>query len=291
MDPGAAEVSGVIRRAAVLGHPVSHSLSPVLHLAAYGALGLDWSYTAVDVDAPDLAGFLAACGDEWAGLSLTMPLKFEAAKLADFVEPQAKLVGTVNTLVPSGKGEYRQWVGANTDIHGIVAAFGEAGLVTLEEAVIVGGGATAISAVAAIASMGANSPYVLVRDKARAGVLLRAATRMGVRPRFLDISSSHAIAALSRADAVLATIPNAAAGALGARLQESGTRVHGVLLDANYVPLDTPLSVAWRESGGTFVSGVRMLVHQAGEQVRLMTGHEAPLEAMERALARELTTS
>jgi len=295
-----------MRRAAVLGHPVSHSLSPALHRAAYAALGLDWSYEAIDVDEPDLAAFLDSCGDEWAGLSLTMPLKIEAARLADFVEPQAKLVGTVNTLIPAGKGEYRHWVGANTDIHGIVAAFAEAGLASAGltsagltsagfagtvEAVVVGGGATATSAVAALASMGATSPSVLLRDKARAGALLRAATRMGVRLRFLDIASDEALVALSRADAAMSTVPAAAGELLAARLEASGTRVHGTLLDAVYMPISTPLSGAWVAAGGVSVSGVRMLLHQAGEQVRLMTGYVAPVEVMESALARVSTTS
>lgn len=289
-------------RAAVLGHPVSHSLSPVLHRAAYEALGLEWSYEAIDVDEPELAGFLTSRGDEWAGFSLTMPLKIEAARLADFVEPQAKLVGTVNTLIPAGKGEYRHWVGANTDIHGIVAAFAEAGLAygvdgsavgenDTVEAVVVGGGATATSAIAALASLGATSPYVLVRDKARAGALLRSATRMGVRLRFLDIASDEALVALSRADAVMSTVPAEAGEMLAARLAYSGTRVHGTLLDAVYVPVRTALGREWEVAGGVSVSGVRMLLHQAGEQVRLMTGHVAPLEAMDRALARVLTTS
>ncbi len=285
-----------MRRAAVLGHPVSHSLSPVLHRAAYEALELEWSYEAIDVDEPELAVFLTSCGDEWAGLSLTMPLKIEAARLADFVEPQAKLVGTVNTLIPAGKGEYRHWVGANTDIHGIVAAFAEAGLksagpANVVEAVVVGGGATATSAIAALASMGATSPYVLLRDKARAGALLRSATRMGVRLRFLDIASDEALVALSRADAVMSTVPADAGELLAARLEASGTRVHGTLLDAVYVPVSTPLSGAWVAAGGVSVSGVRMLLHQAGEQVRLMTGCVAPFEAMDSALARVLTTS
>jgi shikimate dehydrogenase len=280
-----------MHRAAVLGHPVAHSLSPVLHRAAYTALNLDWSYEAVDVDEPHLAAFLSSLGDEWAGLSLTMPLKAEAARLADFVEPQARLLGTVNTLVPAGKGEYRHWVGANTDIYGMAAAFAEAGAVRVDEAVIVGGGATATSAVAALASMGAPAPYVLLRDKARAGALMRAASRMGVRPRFLDIASEEGLVALSQAGAVMSTVPAEAGAGLAARLRDSGTRVHGVLLDAVYVPVNTPLSVAWGELGGVAVSGVRMLLHQAGEQVRLMTGHIAPLEAMESALARVLTTS
>lgn len=278
-------------RAAVLGHPVAHSLSPVLHRAAYTALNLDWSYEAVDVDEPDLAAFLSSLGDEWAGLSLTMPLKAEAARLADFVEPQARLLGTVNTLVPAGKGEYRHWVGANTDIYGMVAAFAEAGAVRVDEAVIVGGGATATSAVAALATMGALAPHVLLRDKARAGALMRAASRMGVRPRFLDIASEEGLVALSQAGAVMSTVPAEAGAALAARLRDSGTRVHGVLLDAVYVPVNTPLSVAWGELGGVSVSGVRMLLHQAGEQVRLMTGKIAPIEAMDRALTMVLTNS
>jgi shikimate dehydrogenase len=280
-----------MHRAAVLGHPVAHSLSPVLHRAAYAALGLDWSYEAIDVDEPELATFLSSRGDEWAGLSLTMPLKAEAARLADFVEPQARLLGAINTLVPAGKGEYRHWVGANTDIYGMSAAFAEAGSVRVDEAVIVGGGATATSAVAALAAMGASVPHVLLRDKARAGALMRAASRMGVRLRFIDIASQEALAALSQADAVLSTVPAEAGAALAARLRDSGTHVHGVLLDAVYVPVNTPLSAAWGDLGGVSVSGVRMLLHQAGEQVRLMTGQVAPVEAMDWALTMVLTTS
>lgn len=291
MDCGPTEDNGLMHRAAVLGHPVAHSLSPVLHRAAYVALDLDWSYEAVDVDEPELAAFVSSLGDEWAGLSLTMPLKPEAARLADFVEPQARLLGTVNTLVPAGKGEYRHWVGANTDIYGMTAAFAEAGAVRVDEAVIVGGGATAISAMATLATMGAPAPHVLVRDKARAGALMRAASRMGVRPRFLAIASREALAALSQADAVMSTVPAEAGAALAARLRDSSFRVHGVLLDAVYVPVNTPLSLSWGELGGVSVSGVRMLLHQAGEQVRLMTGQVAPLEAMDRALAVVLTNS
>jgi len=291
VDRGPTEDNRLMHRAAVLGHPVAHSLSPVLHRAAYAALDLDWSYEAVDVDEPELAGFLSSLGDDWAGLSLTMPLKAEAARLADFVEPQARLLGAINTLVPTGKGEYRHWVGANTDIYGMVAAFAEAGAVRAEQAVIVGGGATATSALAALASMGAPAPHVLVRDKARAGALMRAASGMGVRPRFIDIASHEGLAALSQADAVMSTVPAEAGAALAARLEASGTRVYGVLLDAVYVPVDTPLSLSWGDLGGVSVSGVRMLLHQAGEQVRLMTGQIAPVEAMDRALTTVLTNS
>lgn len=284
-------MTGVPRRAAVLGHPISHSLSPVLHRAAYAALGLDWTYEAIDVDEGDLASFLATAGDEWAGLSLTMPLKLEAARLAHFIEPQAKLVGPVNTLISSGLGEYRQWVGANTDIYGVSQALREAGVAAPASAVIVGGGATATSALAALGSMGVQNPVVLVRDRARAGGLIRVATRMGLRPTLLGIDTDHAVVALAGADAVVSTIPADAGGLLGARLAAKEVVVTGCLLDVVYSPPVTPLAAAWAGCGGFAVSGTRMLLHQAGEQVRLITGRQPPIGAMDAALAKALNAA
>jgi shikimate dehydrogenase len=262
-----------------------------LHAAAYEALGIGWSYDAVDVEESGLKEFLAGLDDSWAGLSLTMPLKVEAARLADFVEPQAKLVGTVNTLVSSGLGEYRQWVGANTDIHGIVAAFSEVGVTSCSRAVVIGGGATATSALAALASLGAPNANVVVRSKARAGRLMHAASKMGLQPRFIDLASDDALAALSSADAVVSTIPSAAGDLLADRLTRPDLRVGGHLLDVVYSPLNTRLLVAWGNAGGQRIPGTRMLLHQAAEQVRLMTGLPAPVAAMEAALSRVSTTS
>ncbi len=273
----------------MLGHPVSHSLSPVLHLAAYEALGIDWPYEAIDVDESDLEEFLAGLDDTWAGLSLTMPLKIEAARLADFVEPQAKLLGTVNTLVASGLGEYRQWVGANTDIHGMVAAFTEARVTSCSRAVVIGGGATATSALAAFASLGAPNADVIVRSKARAGRLMHAASKMGLRPRFIDMGSDEALAALSQAEVVVSTIPGVAGDVLADRLSTADLRVVGHLLDVVYSPLHTRLLSAWGQAGGQGISGTRMLLHQAAEQVRLMTGLPAPTTVMDEAMGRALT--
>jgi shikimate dehydrogenase len=260
-----------------------------LHSAAYAALGLDWSYEAIDVDEPDLEGFLASLDDSWAGLSLTMPLKIEAARLADFVEPQAKLVGTVNTLVASGLGEYRQWVGANTDIQGIVAAFAEARVTSCSRAVVIGGGATATSALAALASLGAPNAGVIVRNKARAGRLMHAAAKMGLRPRFIDLESDEALVALSRTEVAVSTIPAVAGEVLADRLSRADVRVAGRLLDVVYSPVHTGLLSAWGQAGGHGISGARMLLHQAAEQVRLMTGLPAPTAVMDVALDRVLT--
>ncbi|MGH3613741.1 MAG: shikimate dehydrogenase, partial [Pseudonocardia sp.] len=113
------------RRAAVLGSPIAHSLSPVLHHAAYAALGLDgWNYGAHECDESGLGGFVAGLGPEWAGLSLTMPLKRVALEVADQVSALAAATGAANTLVAGPGG----WVADNTDVAGIVGALRDAGV-------------------------------------------------------------------------------------------------------------------------------------------------------------------
>ena len=271
------------RRAAVLGHPIAHSLSPVLHRAAYQSLGLPWHYDAVDVDSGGLGAFLEGLGPEWAGVSLTMPLKVEAVALMDFIEPMAKIVGAVNTVLIQPFGTTRHLVGANTDVHGIVVALREAGVSQARTGVILGGGATATSAMAALGQLGVTTPIVAVRDRSRAGALMRAATKMGVTVRFADIGEAAGLAANS--EVVISTIPADA----GAALAPEVTTASGTLLDVIYSPLITPLGAAWEAAGGTRVGGERMLLHQAGEQLRLMTGRDAPIEVMDAALRAELS--
>ncbi|WP_426592057.1 shikimate dehydrogenase [Cellulomonas sp. McL0617] len=269
------------RRAAVLGHPVAHSLSPALHRAAYAALGLDaWSYDAVDVTEDGLPGFVAGLDETWAGLSLTMPLKQTVIPLLDHVEPLAQVVGAVNTVLLQGAGGSRVLVGANTDVHGLVAALGE-GLHgrPVVTAAVLGAGATASSTLAALAQLGCASPVVYVRALSRAGALMRAAHRMGVTPVFRSLDA--AAAEVGRADVVVSTLPPRAADPLAAELAGP---VSGVLLDVAYDPRPTALSVAWVAAGGVSVAGERMLLHQAAEQVRLMTGHAGPLAPMSAAL-------
>ena len=200
-----------VHRAAVLGHPVAHSLSPVLHSAAYRALGLDgWEYSAVDVTEEELASFVEGLDESWAGLSLTMPLKQVVLPLLDHVEPLAGVVGAVNTVLFQPTGSVRTLVGANTDVHGLVAALREGlGDRPVGSAVVLGAGATAASTLAALAELGCTTPTVLVRSLGRTGGLQRAAHRMGVAPRFavLDPASAR----LSDIDVVVSTLPSRAA--------------------------------------------------------------------------------
>lgn len=277
-------------RAGVLGHPIEHSLSPVLHRAAYAALGLDWEYDRHDVTEGELGGFLAGCGPEWVGLSLTMPLKQTVLGLCDHVEPLAEVVGAVNTVLLQRSGRVRTVVGANTDVHGIVAALREAGYAAPDgrsaRAVVLGAGATAASTLAALGELGVTDPIVLVRSLARTGSLRRAAHRMGVEPTFGRLEDAQR--ALVGADVVVSTVPGAGADAVAEALVAGGEDVGGVLLDVVYDPRPTALQAAWRRLGGVDAPGERMLLHQAAEQVRLMTGHVPPLTAMSVALEAEL---
>ena len=261
-------------RAAVLGSPIAHSLSPVLHRAGYAAAGLaGWQYDAHEVDAAGLAGFVGGLGEEWRGLSLTMPLKEVAAEVATTVDEVARRAGAVNTLVRRDDGG---WDATNTDVVGVVRALAPHLPEGATRALVLGAGATARSAVLALAELGVTTLTVRARDTARAADLLAWALDLG------DGIRNGSVAALgpwvtTRDDVVVSTLPGSAGEAAAA-----GVPAHhaGVLLDVVYAGWPTPLAVAASAAGMTVVSGLDMLVHQAAEQFRLFTGHEAPVEVM-----------
>jgi shikimate dehydrogenase len=267
--------NGTGRRAAVLGSPVARSLSPALHGAAYAALGLTgWRYEAIECDEAGLPGFVDRLGPEWAGLSLTMPLKRVALRVADEVAPLAAAVGAANTLILDGTGGRRV---DNTDVLGIAAALREAGVDRVDRAVVLGAGGTAQAALAALAQLGERQPTVLVRDASRTVDLRAAADRLGVRPTIRgDLFGTP----LPEADVILSTLPGGAADRLRPARAAAGT----VVLDVVYAPWPTAFAAAAAAAGCRTVSGLAVLLHQAVAQVRLMTGRPAPVEAMRAGL-------
>ncbi|MDT0351888.1 shikimate dehydrogenase [Pseudonocardia charpentierae] len=276
-SPPAPPASTVVtRRAAVLGMPIEHSLSPVLHTAAYAALGLaGWHYGKHAVDEDGLPGFVAGLGPEWVGLSLTMPLKRVALDVATEVTPDTAAVGAANTLVRRGTG----WLAANTDVAGIEQALRAVGVTSVARAVIVGAGGTAQAALAALHRLGESAPTVLVRDPARAGVLRDTAERLGVAPR---IVGGFPDTPLPAADVVISTVPAGAADALTDGAWDPAT----VLLDVIYAPWPTAPAVAATAAGCRVAGGLEVLLHQAVVQVELMTGLPGPTEAMAAALTK-----
>ncbi|HEV7625725.1 MAG TPA: shikimate dehydrogenase, partial [Streptomyces sp.] len=176
--------STAVRRAAVLGSPVAHSLSPVLHRAAYDELGLkDWTYERYEVDESGIASFLSGTDAQWAGLSLTMPLKRAVIPLLDEVTDTAASVGAVNTVLFTGRGRR---VGGNTDIPGMIAALRERGIERVESAAVLGAGATASSALAALALMGTGEVTAYVRSEERAREMQGWGERLGVPVRVAE---------------------------------------------------------------------------------------------------------
>jgi shikimate dehydrogenase len=267
-------------RAAVLGSPIGHSLSPVLHTAAYAALGLDdWTYSAIECDEAELPALIASCDSRWAGLSLTMPLKRAVLPLLDQTEPLAVDVGGANTLVFSAGQRY----GYNTDVPGMVAALGEAGVTAAPGATILGAGATASAALAALRTIGVPDIVVQVRDQARASDLLAAADRLGLAVELRPFGSP-----VHDGDLLISTVPPGAADFLAERPSDPRTRPSAVL-DVVYCPWPTPLAAAATQAGLTVISGFDLLLHQAARQVELITGHRpAPLDAMRAAGQAEL---
>ncbi|MFP5311959.1 MAG: shikimate dehydrogenase family protein, partial [Actinomycetes bacterium] len=156
-------------RAAVLGHPISHSKSPSLHLAAYRQLQAGISYTAIDVTEELLPSFMRQIRNQagWRGLSVTMPLKTAMLTEVDEVRGVAQTLGVVNTVTFEETTTGVKTVGSNTDVTGIVNALRHAGAPAAPSAVILGGGGTAASAVAALKELGTAQVQVFVRDTSR----------------------------------------------------------------------------------------------------------------------------
>ena len=258
---------------AVLGLPIEHSKSPLIHSAAYAELGFDWSYSAIPCDVADLEGFLASGGPERTGYSLTMPLKEEAHRLAAVLDPVARESGVANTLLRlSGNVG---WAGFNTDVAGLAAALSDAGL-DASHTIVIGSGATAVSAILAARKNGAERVSLLARNPEVATALIErfaGRTEPGSDVSLqMDTLTPTALRAdpaagglTSSGTLVISTLPGPASRNL--EVPDALTQIP--LFDVAYDPWPSPLAVRWREAGGRAVSGLGMLVAQALIQIRI----------------------
>jgi shikimate dehydrogenase len=263
----------VTERAAVLGRPISHSLSPVLHRAAYAALGLtDWTYEALDLGADELPVLLDGLSEEWRGFSVTMPCKQAAAAYATESDPLPRLLGAANTLVRVPGG----WRAENTDVTGVGMALQLAGVEQVGHAAILGAGGTASAAAVALASLGAHTVDVVVRDPARAAGVVEVLDALEVTARVAGFADTPEVAA----PVVVSTVPTDGQTTVAGLHWQAGQTV----LDVLYAGWPTPLAAAVEAAGGQPVHGLDVLFWQATVQVELITGRPAPIEAMRTAL-------
>lgn len=271
-----------LRRAYVLGHPIAHSLSPALHRAAYAYLGeANFEYDRRDTLPDDLPAIMHGvrnpAGTEEApyiaGLSVTMPLKTAVIQYCDELSETARVTGAVNTVYPRGE----RVLGDNTDVIGIVNALLRAGLKPnheRDEPAVIGGGATAISALTALHKLGYRRASVYARSLHKLGSVQEAAERLGVQLSTVALAEFPAEQKARRHNPVISTLPARAADGWASQLSglKGASATHQpVLLDVAYNPWPSVLASAWEANGGTVVSGLEMLLYQAVEQVLLFT--------------------
>jgi shikimate dehydrogenase len=259
--------------AAVAGSPIEHSLSPVIHKAGYEALKMDWDYKKFELNVSSFPDFIKNRDPNLNGMSLTMPLKEVAIEEADVVTELAKKVNSANTLLfKDGKV-----FAGNTDIYGIVTALQTNKQLDISNPSIIGSGATARSAVAALHQLGAQKVILCARNEQSLSELKNVANNFG-----LDVSEvqwSEIYKALA-ATTVISSLPSGAMDSFAAM----GPEIPGSLLDVAYSPWPSKIALEWILRRGFVVSGLEMLLHQAARQFELMTGKEAPLKQMREAI-------
>ena len=255
---------------AVLGSPIAHSLSPVLHRAAYAELGLGWTYEALDVGGDDLDRLVGSLQPSWRGLSLTMPLKRVVLPLLDEVSEVAAPAGAANTVVLAGGVRY----GDNTDVPGAAAALRERYAGPVDEVVVLGGGATAASVLLAMTDLGCARAHVMVRDPARAADTVAAVARHAHAPA---MTVGPLDGPTPTADVLVSTIPGTAQ--TPDLVDRALPRVRGAVFDVVYDPWPSRLLTA-AASRAVLVHGLDLLAHQAALQVRLMTGREVSVDVL-----------
>jgi shikimate dehydrogenase len=247
----------------------------VLHRTAYAGLGLSWTYDAIDVSSDQLPEFIAQLGPQWVGLSLTMPLKEVVLPLLSDVAPDAAQVRAVNTVTLDDTGLH----GFNTDIAGLAGLLRAAGVGPEADAVVVGSGATARSAVAALVACEVQQLAVAARRSRAAERLVTLANDLGTATTIVTWPPRAAELA---APVVISTVPAEVASDFAVPSQPK------LLVDVIYHPWPTPLASAWLAGQGRVVGGLELLVRQAVEQVVLFTGRRPDAEAMRAAGERVL---
>ncbi len=270
-------ITGTTRLAGVIGDPVRHSLSPVMHNAAYLALGLDWVFLAFEVPGRQTRAALDAMRAlGLVGLSVTMPHKIAAAACCDVLSADAAVLGGVNTISIDGDGRL---VGDSTDGEGFLRSLREHGHDPLPPSALVLGGGGAARAV--VRALGAADVEVVVSARRPDAAESAAGLGGGVTVPWADRA-----AAARRAALVVNATPVGMAGRPGAgECPVSLESVHPgqIVADLVYHPLETPLLRGARERGADVVDGLGMLVHQAALQVERWTGRDGPVATMRTA--------
>jgi shikimate dehydrogenase len=257
-------------QAAVLGSPISHSLSPVLHRKAYEILGISATYSAIDTKEGQLANFVSKMDSSWLGISLTMPLKEEVLKVADEVDPLALRIQSANTLYRVGD----KWRATSTDVAGFSKALAAMSAHDFASVVILGAGATARCAAAAFDGTG-RSITVLIRSDFR-----KAQMEPCVVQGELHFVPWSDLSALRSADLIVNTTPAGVADEVALLLDH---KPDAIFFEALYNPWPTRLLQSWLATHSRGIDGLDLLVQQAIDQIELQTKSVRSMDLPERS--------
>ena len=266
------------KKFAVLGSPIAHSKSPNIHSAAYRVLGEEWSYDRHEVAKGSLMKFIESTGAEYSGFSVTMPLKEDAFTFAEELDEVSTLAKASNTLALfDGK-----WFGFNTDVFGIVQAIRAKTTAAISSSLIIGSGATAKSAMVAVAQISPRSRvYVFARNKKAAKLLVEFGKSLGLSVRRSFLLNGK----LSSSDLIISTLPGRGLDSLAQKLIVRSSFIpKGLLLDVAYDPWPSQIAELWAARGATVTSGKEMLVWQAIAQIRIFK-HRNPAEPLQNEIA------
>lgn len=251
-------------RAAVLGKPISHSLSPSLHRAAYIKLGIDGVYESFEVAEGELAQFIATHNEDWSGFSLTMPLKEVCLEVATSIDPIALRMKSANTLIKRG----RDWYATSTDRTGFISLCASHKFLGAQKVLVLGAGGTARAAIAALDEAG-REIVVCRRNPLRDEAIQRSAVH--ARVSTIEWMQSD----LAEFDLVINTVPGDASSVILENLEGAPA-----LVDVLYHPWPSPLAARWRQHNSHIVSGIELLIWQGIDQIELMTGESFDREDM-----------
>ena len=263
--------------AAVLGSPISHSLSPQLHMSAYKHLDISGNYGSFDVPAGSLRDFLKDKASGWTGFSLTMPLKEEVLSVAEVIDPLVQRIQSGNTLVRQGD----LWSLHSTDVRGFQSAWGYQNPSKPKSVLIVGSGATARAAAAAFDDT--DTAISVIHRNTERERSMRASVNLS-SIKFLPWQFSNDF---YESDLVINTTPKAA---LDSFAEEISHKPKGTFFDVIYNPWPTQFANAWANSGSTVISGLDLLIAQGIEQIKLFSGIDFDQQELSVFLKRELAS-
>lgn len=264
--------------AAVLGSPISHSLSPRLHMSAYKHLNISGKYDSFDVPAGSLGEFLSDKTNDWTGFSLTMPLKEEVLSVAEVIDPLVKRIQSGNTLIRQGNS----WSLHSTDVLGFQNAWNKENSSKPKTVLIVGSGATARAAAAAFDD--AKTSISVLHRNAEREASMRASVNVASM-KFLPWQFTNDF---YESDLVINTTPKAVLDSFAHELTHKPT---GTFFDVIYNPWPTQFASAWTNTGSAVISGLDLLIAQGIEQIRLFTDIDIDREELSAFLKRELSAN